>query len=260
MVVTPTQVRDVLDRGRFHPEFQPLYSLHTGTIIGVEALTRFTGSAHGPGPWFAAARTAGLAVELELATAKRALEAGADVPEHVRVWVNLSPHALIDPRAWELFATHPVAALGIELTEQGPPTEWAALRDRCQRLQRAGVRIAVDDVGGSWASARTLGRVRPDDVKIDLAVTHDLESSWRRLQARRIVAAARRRGATVVAEGVETPAQLAHWTRLGADAAQGFLLAPPARLEEALTAAPIVGLAQRTVSAAQATAPPAKAV
>ncbi len=260
MAVDPAQARDALDKGRFRPVFQPLYSLHTGTVVGVEALTRFTGSVHGPGPWFDAARTAGIAVELELATAQRALEAGADVPEHVRLWINFSPDALIDPRTWELLATHPVDTLGIELTEQGPPTGWAALRDRCEHLQRAGVHIAVDDVGGSWASARTLTSVRPDQIKVDPSVTHGLESSGRRVQARRLVTAARRRGATVVAEGVETPAQLGHWTRLGADAVQGFLLAVPSCLEDALTAAPIVGLAQRTSATLAAATPRATAV
>lgn len=237
--IDPDQVRQTIEHERFETVFQPMYSLHTGRVTGIEALTRVTGSSRGPGAWFAAARLAGLGVELELATARRALWCATATPDDVRVWLNLGVDALLDPRLEEVLTAHPVAAVGIDLTDAGSAADPAGLVERAQQLRRAGVRLAV---GSEETTTRGVPRVPVDQVKVPLALTPLLEHrrSARR-RARRVLAAAHRRGASVVAQGVETPAQLSCWTRLGADVAQGFLLAPPAPLAEALGATHLAG-------------------
>lgn len=242
MPIEPDQIRRALTEGDFSTVFQPIYSLRSGTVVGLEALTRFPQSPLGPGSWFAAAHQAGLGVELELATARRALEAAAGLPEQVRLWINLSPAALVDKRTPAALASSDAVRLGVEVTEQAPAAGYAQLQDACRALQRAGLRLGVDDVGGTPASVRNLWALRPDEVKIDLSLTASLEQNRRgRARARRTVATAHRQGAAVVAEGVETPWQLRCWDALGADAVQGFLLAVPAPLPEALSSGPIVG-------------------
>lgn len=258
MPIEPDQIRRVIDEHDFSMVFQPIYSLARGTVIGLEALTRFTTTSLGPAPWFAAAHAAGLGVELELATARHALAEGNRLPARMCLWVNLSLSAMLDPRVHEMLVSDRPSALGVEITGQDLPAgddADAQRHDACRCLQREGVRLSLDAAAYRRATRSKVARLSPDQVKADLTVTETLETSrHNRWQARRIAVASHRRGATLVAEGVETPAQLQRWARLGADAVQGFLLAPPAALSEALASAPIsptVEFSERRLSIAR---------
>ena len=97
------------------------------------------------------------------------------------------------------------------------------------RVQAAGMRIAADDVGAGNAGLRLLSEIAFDIVKIDLSLVQRgllHESSLAVLRGLREMA--RRSGASVVAEGVETPEQLVALQRLGITSAQGYLLGRPA--------------------------------
>ena len=229
-------VRRILEHEAYRTVFQPAYSLATGRVIGVEALTRFTlGSLDSPAWWFSQAHAAELGVELELATLRCALETAGWLPDGISLSVNVSPAALLDARTVLALTRRHVGDVTVEITEQAPLHGHPQLRQLRDKLWGMGVRVAVDDVVATRASVRHLLRLRPDEAKADLTLTARLEGDWRRrLLARNLVRIAHRQGATVVAEGIETPAQLAIWRRLGADAAQGFLLATPAPLEQAL--------------------------
>lgn len=234
-------VRQVLDRDAFRTVFQPIYSLSSGAVRGVEALTRFTvGSQSSPAWWFTEAHAVNLGVELELAALRRALATAVSLPAGMSLSVNLSPAALLDLRVVLSLTERHVADLVVEITEQAPLHGHPEVLERRERLREMGIRVAVDDVTANRASMRNLLRLRPDEVKTDLWLTARLESdARRRLLAGGLVRLAHRMGAHVVAEGVETPGQLAAWRRLGADGAQGFLLAVPAPLEEAVEAGTI---------------------
>jgi EAL domain-containing protein (putative c-di-GMP-specific phosphodiesterase class I) len=227
--------------GTFRTEFQAIYGVDTGRVVAVEALSRFAADGWGsPSDRFAAAHAAGRGVELELDTLHGALEAVGALPAGVTLSVNLSPTALLDPRTWGLLDERQVADVTVEITEQATLTGYPELLDQRERLRGMGVRVAIDDVGVNVTSMRHLEWLRPDQVKLDLSLTRGLETSARaRILARYLVGRARRQGASVVAEGIESPGQLAAWQRLGVDAVQGFLLACPMTLEDALGAAPL---------------------
>lgn len=229
-------VRRILDQGAYRTVFQPIFSLATGRVTGVEALTRFTlGTLDSPAWWFKEAHAAALGVELELATLHRALETATALPEGVSLSVNLSPTAVLDGRTILALTRRHVPDLVVEITEQAPLHGHPQLLQARERLRGMGIRVAVDDVVATRSSVRHLLRLEPDEAKADLSLTARLEHDWRsRLLAYSFVRLAHRKGARVVAEGIESPAQLESWRRLGADAAQGFLLATPAPLEQAL--------------------------
>lgn len=231
-------VRRILDQGSYRTVFQPVYSLATGRMTGIEALTRFTlGSLDSPAWWFSQAHAADLGVELELATLRCALETAVDLPDGLSLSVNVSPAALLDTRTVVALTRRQVPDLVVEITEQAPLHGHPQLLQAREKLRNLGLRVAVDDVVATRASIRHLLQLRPDEAKADLSLTAQLESDWRRrVLARNLVRLAHRKGARVVAEGVESPAQLAIWRQLGADAVQGFLLATPAPLEQALEA------------------------
>ena len=116
----------------------------------------------------------------------------------------------------------------IELTEREAIEDLSRLRNNLERVRAAGFRVAADDVGAGNAGLRLLSEIAFDIVKIDLSLVqrgllHD--SSLAVLRGLREMA--RRSGATVVAEGVETPEQLVALQRLGITSAQGYLLGRP---------------------------------
>ena len=114
----------------------------------------------------------------------------------------------------------------LELTEHAPVHDYDRLGDAIDGLRAEGFRIAVDDVGAGYSSFRHLLTVQPDVLKIDISLCRSIESD----RARQVIAASiaslgRELNAMVVAEGIETPAELTAVQELGIESAQGFYLA-----------------------------------
>lgn len=226
------RVHEVLLTGAFHPVFQPIYSLTDGTLVAVEALTRFdVDPPQPPNVWFEQAALAGVGVELELATLERALQASTDLPVGVALSVNSSPEALNDPRLLALLDRHPGRLLIAEVTEHAVVDDYHQLETALVELRRRGIRIAVDDAGAGFASLRHIVRLAPDIIKLDQSLTQHLgDDPVRRALAAALVQFARDTTTMLIAEGIETRGDLAAWQDLGAHAAQGYLFARPAPL------------------------------
>lgn len=229
-------IRRIIDEGAFTTVFHPIFSLSSGDLTSVEALTRITlGPIGSPAWWLSEAHTVGLGVELEQVVLLRALESAASLPEHLTLSVNLSPSALSHPPALALLLQAPVRHLVVELTEQPSMHVHPHLLRQREALREVGIQLAVGNVAARRPSMARLLALRPDQVKTDLWLTADIDTDpTRRILARKLLRVAHHQQAQVVAEGIETPQQLATWRQLGADAAQGFLLGMPAPLDEAL--------------------------
>lgn len=231
-----TAIRRLLDEGAFTTLFHPIFSLSTGQLISVEALTRITLDPIGsPAWWLSTAHTVGLGVELELVVLLAALDRARSLPAHLTLSVNLSPSALAHAPTLAVLLDAPVDHLVVELTEQPSMHVHPQLLRRREALREARVELAVGNVAARRPSMARLLALRPDQVKTDLWLTADIDTDpTRRILARKLLRVAHHQGAQVVAEGIERPQQLATWRHLGADAAQGFLLGMPAPLAEAL--------------------------
>lgn len=232
-----TLIRRIIDEGAFTTVFHPIFSLATGSLISVEALTRITlGSVSSPAWWLSEAHLAGLGVELELVVLRRALTGATSLPSDLTLSVNLSPTALVDPRVESLLVQHGAAgSLIVELTEQPSLHVHPHLLRQRERLREVGIGLAVGNVAAQRPTIARLLALKPDQVKTDLWLTAEIDTDpTRRILARKLLRVAAHQHAQVVAEGIETPAQLEAWRQLGADAVQGFLFAEPAPLEEAL--------------------------
>lgn len=237
------QVREVLDLGQFNSVFQPIYDLDDGELLAVEALTRFhdTLPPQPPDVWFARAAQVGLGVEFELATLEAALEAARDLPEPVALALNASPAVLDDPRMSNLLDRHAHRRLIVEVTEHAIVDDYTSLQAAVAGLRQRGIRLAVDDAGAGFASLRHIVRLVPDIIKLDISLTRRVrEDPILRALASALVQFAHQTSTALVAEGIETTADLLAWQDLGAHAAQGFLLARPAPPPIRLDACPII--------------------
>jgi len=152
----------------------------------------------------------------------------------LRVTVNLSLRQLRQADVVEEIAQLlkefglPGEALELEVAETTVAQCDDVLLGRLEAIRALGTRIAIDDFGTGWSSLGVLRKFPVDTLKIDTSFVHDVLTSPRDGEiAGAVVALAHALGLTVVAEGVENPAQLEHLRRRGCELWQGYLCCPP---------------------------------
>jgi diguanylate cyclase (GGDEF)-like protein len=251
-----TAVRDIIRSRNLKPVYQPIVDLRDGSVLGFEGLIRPGASSPfaNPGQLFAAAANAGRTSELDLACFEVVAAGAVDIDPRQVVTINLSPQTLEledSTAAWllEILARYGISPgrLIVELTEREAITDLDRLRRNVASLQRAGVRLAADDVGAGNAGLRLLSQVRFDIMKIDLSLVQDgAQHESSRAVLRSLMDLAARQGAIAIAEGLETAEQLRSLQQLGITTGQGYLLGRPGS-NVALTTVDIKSLASGTV-------------
>jgi len=233
--------------GQLALAYQPLIRPDRGALLGFEALMRWTHPDLGivsPAEFIAIAEETGSIIELgafAIRTVGRqaaAWRAGGKTPY---VSVNVSARQLRDADIPALFAETlaenglPASALVVELTESLAIGSEATAMLAALRAQ--GLRVALDDFGAGFSSLGALRSVPVDIVKFDRALLPEENASWER-EARffaGLVQATRALDFAVVAEGIETEAQLALARDAGCFAIQGYLTGRPLPLVQAGT-------------------------
>lgn len=223
------RIEQVLSEHLMTMVFQPIVSLVDGRLVGVEALARFdTEPRRPPNEWFAEANAVGRGVDLELHALKCALTQLGDLRFGAYMSVNASPVTAIAPGMATILAAFPGNRIVLELTEHTRVGDYQALVEALERSRAEGVRIAADDTGAGYSGLQHLLRLRPNVVKLDIALTsHIDEDPARRALASALVTFAGEIGAVLVAEGVESLEELRALRALGIPAAQGYRLARP---------------------------------
>jgi EAL domain-containing protein (putative c-di-GMP-specific phosphodiesterase class I)/ActR/RegA family two-component response regulator len=215
--------------------YQPVVYLRTGAVVGYEALTDFGAQPSlSTEDIFREAHQVGLGVDLELHTARLAVAGFAQElarREHTYLAVNASPGLLYRPALLEVLSELPSDRVIVEITEQRQFDSYDQLRETVCLVHERGMRVAVDDTGSGFAGLQRLVDVRPEIVKLDRALTGQVDTDPPR---RALVGAIRQfaddMGITVIAEGIEREEQLVVLRDMGVDCGQGYLLGRPAAL------------------------------
>jgi diguanylate cyclase (GGDEF)-like protein len=230
-------LRRALARGELELQYQPTVELRHGEVVGAEALLRWRHPTLGmllPGRFIPVAEETGLIVpigEWVLETACRQLAEWRDAGlREVDVAVNVSARQFQDGDlssmlARALDATRVDARrLHLELTESAVMGNPERAIGMLHELKRTGVRVSLDDFGTGYSSLNYLKRFPIDSLKIDRSFIDDLETSADDAAiARMVISLAHSLGRTVIAEGVETEAQLRFLRRHRCDGMQGYL-------------------------------------
>jgi EAL domain-containing protein (putative c-di-GMP-specific phosphodiesterase class I) len=157
------------------------------------------------------------------------------LPADQLLTVNISPRTVEAPHfsadsLLVVLARYGIAPerVVVELTERETVEDITRVQANLTAIQRAGMRIAADDVGAGNAGLRLLSQLRFDIVKIDLSLVQEgSERDSSRAVLRSLCDLASRWGASVIAEGIETVSQLRTVRQLGLSAGQGYLLGRP---------------------------------
>lgn len=230
--------------GAVVPVFQPIVDLHARDVRAYEALARWP-SAPGltPDAVFTLAQESSRLVELDWTCRVAAVEAvlRTHPDDAVTVFVNVEPESLGSPppamlaHRWARDA--PRVRVVLELTERSMLSHPAELLRFVDQARDDGMGIALDDVGAHPDSLAMLDLVAPDVIKLDLDLVQHTPAREQARTLAAVMAHQERTGASVLAEGIETPQHLEQALALGADLGQGWFFGRPAPLPATLATA-----------------------
>ena len=224
---TRDRILQTIRSGAFDPVFQPIVDVATAAPVGYEALTRFT-SGVSPSVTFADARSVGLEADLELATLTASLASARRLPSGAWLSLNVSPGLVAASRRLAGVLRQADRPIVLEVTEHVPVEDYGELRRAIDRL-RPRVRVAVDDAGSGVANFGHIVELRPAFVKLDIGLVRGIDTDrTRQALIVGLLHFANESASLTIAEGVETPEELATLRRLGVPLAQGYLLGRPA--------------------------------
>lgn len=234
------ELHSALHAGDLELYYQPQIRIATGKVVGFEALLRWHHATLGaipPSEFIPIAEQSGIIVQVGewvlRTAAQQAARWIARGHQGFRIAVNISARQFVGQNLPELVGQIlketgiPPSALELEVTESLALHNVANTLATLHECKALGVHLAMDDFGTGYSSLSYLKRYPLDTLKIDQSfvrnIPHDLGDV---AITRAIVAMAQSFGLSLVAEGVETPEQLAFLRELGCDDAQGYLFSP----------------------------------
>ncbi len=245
----------LLEPGALSVRFQPVYEVHGSAMRRhyVEALIRGPEgtSVEQPEILFEYARKKNCEAELDRACVAAILHAARALPEETRLGINVHASTLaMDPEFLTFLSDvasqtgTDVERLVVEIVEHAPPWDVSAFRTALEGLRDIGARVALDDVGLGQSNFMMILECRPSYMKIDRYFVRGARADFYRQAVLACVAQlAKPFSAQVVAEGVETEADLAAVRAAGIDLVQGYLFGAPRAAADLNQTDPVSGAA-----------------
>jgi len=259
-----TDLRRALERGQLQVYYQPFIDLRTGEVSGFEALVRWLHPRHGmilPDEFLSVAEETGLIVPIGRFVLEESCRCIRELqdrhPEHrrLRLSVNLSNKQFFQADLFDqvrrvlLSSGLDADCFGLEITEGVIIQHAESANTRFSRLKSLGIQLYLDDFGKGYSSLNYLHRFPMDILKIDRSFVSRFEEAEGNLAIlETIVTLAHQLGMEVVAEGIQTAAQVRKLRSLGCEYGQGYLFSKPvpeAEIED-LIAGAVAGESSRS--------------
>jgi EAL domain-containing protein (putative c-di-GMP-specific phosphodiesterase class I) len=222
------RVAELIESATLDIALQPIFDVHNGRCLGMEALARFPATYGATEDVFDSATSVGLGLALERLALGRAITVLPLLMPQQYLAVNLTPLVAHQLAAAGEARAELLPNLVLEITEHEAVESYAELRRVLQPSRDQGLRLAIDDAGAGYASLKHVVELDPDIIKIDRSLVHGATTDRARRSAiSAFILLGLDIGALVVAEGVDNQQDLQTVIDLGVDGAQGFLLAPP---------------------------------
>ncbi|MBC3809459.1 GGDEF domain-containing protein [Undibacterium seohonense] len=231
------QLKKIIEERQLSARFQPIIQMSDGLVLGYEGLIRGPSDSplHSPLHLFQAAAEHSLSVTVEHLCRRIVLEQFKLLNLPGKLFLNVSPECLLQRDAKHGDTLNYIHELGInpenviiELTEYQPTHDYALLHEAVLHYRQMGFEIAIDDLGEGFSSLRLWSELHPEFVKIDMHFIHGIDKDAVKQQfVRSIQGIAEKSGSRVVAEGIETQAELITLRDLGIAFGQGYHIAKP---------------------------------
>lgn len=211
---------------------QPVKSLSRDAYCGYEALTRVTAGDWPPDVLFADAEHTGLADLLGAYTVAFSCNLLASLPKEAFIAINVCPNFVLDNDLAALLPKPLLPRIVLEITEHAAVSHYGKIANALAPLRAHGLRLAVDDAGAGYASFRHILALRPDIIKLDVSLIRHIDrDEEKQALASLLIQFTQQRGYQLIAEGVETEAELEVLRELGVDLIQGYLIEQPQPLD-----------------------------
>lgn len=243
LLTMETELRRAMAREEFELHYQPIVDVDTGRVMCLEALIRWKHPERGYTPpldFIPLAEENGLIVPLgwwvleescrQLALFQAQFPRSKPLTMSVNISAKQFAQADLDQKLKELLQSSNIVpgSLELEITESVIMDRGEAAIGRLEELKSLGLRLFVDDFGTGYSSLSYLHRFPIDMLKIDRSFIREIDATGGHTEiVRAIVGLGRNLGLGLIAEGVETDAQLAVIRTLGCQLAQGYLFSKP---------------------------------
>lgn len=221
--------------------FQPIVDLNSQAIIGFEALSRGPSDFESPEKLFRLALESNLVWQLDRLCRQKTFLAARALEEGHLLFLNINSHSVGDPELRQI-AESPLFLYGeltpervvFEISERSMISDIDLFRLVLEYFRALGFQIAIDDAGsGYYSGLEIIAKMRPSYVKIDTPLVRHIDQDPIRQQlVATIVHFASQVGTATIAEGIETPEELATLREIGVSLGQGYLFSPPKSLSE----------------------------
>jgi diguanylate cyclase (GGDEF)-like protein len=237
-----------IENDELQVHLQPKLDLSSGTVVGTEALVRWTHPIRGavpPAQFVRIAEDTGLIKQLTDFMLQRSIEHLRTIHDRgyrLGLAVNLSTHDLLDTKLTARVSQHLSSSrvdpsmLTLEITESSLLIDAPRARATINELHEVGVRLSIDDFGTGYSSLSYLRRLPVSELKIDQSfVANVLLDEQDEVIVRSTIELGHNLGLVVVAEGVENNEVLQQLQMFGCDIAQGYCISRPLRPEHFLS-------------------------
>ena len=231
------QMAEIIKNKEIKSVFQPIVSLKTGTIYGYEALSRITlkKCSFNIGEAFEIAEDLNCLWAFEKLCRVNSIKMSSNKPKTAKLFLNADPNIIRDPE-FKSGVTHEKLAkynldcsdIVFEATERSAIKDIDTFKALLRHYKEQGFCIAVDDVGSGYSGINRIFDLNPQFIKIDMEMIRDIDKDeMKRSFVSALSQFAKDSGISLIAEGIETSAQLETVISLKIDYAQGFYLAKP---------------------------------
>lgn len=229
------ELRRILDDALIVPHFQPIYLFENHELYGLEILTRpmAGGTLLTPEELFEAALQYGLYSELEVLSWSMALGITAGLLKDEKLFLNCNPYFIESSqflRVKAMLEKNKILPQDVvlEITERSAISDFKIFYEQLTYYRNYGFRFAIDDAGGGYSSLEAIIETKPEVVKIDRHITHEIDKdTFKQSIIKFLVSFCEENNVLSVAEGIETKAELDTVCKLGVRAGQGFYLCRP---------------------------------
>lgn len=231
------ELKKIIKEEEVYTLFQPIVKLPEYEIIGYEALTR--GLGHGeferPDKLFKMAYESDLLIELERLCRKKALTAASNMKSEHMLFMNVEPDSVNDPELRQIAASTLLFdssltpdRIVLEITERSAIMAFSAFRGALEYFRALGFKIAIDDAGAGYATLQSILELRPDFIKLDMSLIRDIDTDNVKQQLVRALGGfGQGTNVSMIAEGIETKAELRTLLKMDMNLGQGFVFAYP---------------------------------